>query len=214
MELMKNALHLNSEALDASLRIEAGKAGAVFVDLDETILAGTVVDLSDEELENNPLIQETLNLIYQAKGLGIPVVMITRNNEKHINRFFSANPYLRGLFDEIIPCEIGQKSSPIKNCLKEKQIDPKNAVFIDDTSGELMDVERNTEGVHAFHPNQTNQIDLKNLEPENTEDLSQLTRKELISLLKKTPFLDERRKIIELLKSGSFADADQVKLAA
>ena len=142
---------------------EAGadlSAKAVFVDLDETFLEGTVVNMTDEELEAAEIKYRTLSLIMSAVSKGIPVIMVTRNNHTMIDRFFNAKPYLRGLFKELIPCPIGPKSGPIKAYMEQNGISPKQAIFLDDTSVELDDVRKNVEGILATHPDTADMISL------------------------------------------------------
>jgi predicted enzyme involved in methoxymalonyl-ACP biosynthesis len=208
---MKNALHPNFEAPDASLEIEAG---VLFVDLDETFLDGTVTRMTDEELENANLISGVLSKIQQAKTMGIPVVMVTRNNHSLIERFFEAKPQTRSLFDEAIACEVGQKSSAIQSYLNKNGITSKKALFADDTAGERSDVSRNTKGVRAIHPNEADNIILKRVYIKTTEDLRKLSREKLIVLLKKTHDPNEREKVEEILKSDFFMEPNDINLAA
>jgi predicted enzyme involved in methoxymalonyl-ACP biosynthesis len=135
-------------------------AKAVFVDLDETFLEGTVVNMTDEELEAAEIKYRTLSLIMSAVSRGIPVIMVTRNNHAMIERFFRAKPYLRGLFKEEIACPIGPKSEPIKAYMGKNGISPEEAIFLDDTSGELDDVRKNVEGILAAHPDTADRISL------------------------------------------------------
>ena len=208
---MKNALHPNLENQISPNGIEAE---VFFVDLDETLLDGTVIRMTDEELENAELISEILSKIHQAKTLGISLVMVTRNSNKLIERFFAAKPQTRALFDEAIACEVGQKSSAIKSYLNKNGVASKKAIFADDTAGELSDVAQNTEAVCAIHPNEANQITLKRATIRTTEDLCKLSKKGLIRIFNETPNQNERARIKEILKSEFFAEPDDIKLAA
>jgi hypothetical protein len=152
---MKSPIHPNHSPFDPLAEV---RAGVLFVDLDETVLDGTVTCMTDEELINADLIQSTIRLIHSIRNIGIPVVMVTRNNYDAIDRFFNAKPELRHLFDDEIACEIGKKSEPINSYLIRNNI--KKALFVDDTGFERMDVERSTEEVIALHPNEADKVNL------------------------------------------------------
>lgn len=138
-------------------------ARVVFVDLDETFLEGTVCMMSDEELQNAEVNQTVLSMILRAKSKGLPVVLLTRNNPELIERFFAAKPEYRYLFDEEIS-SYGQKSDDINNYCRRNGIQPDEALFADDTQGELDDVTRNCEGSKAVMPNQTGDVSFDNHE--------------------------------------------------
>jgi len=204
---MGELFHPNIEHSSSPTEVQAG---VIFVDLDKTFLDGTVINMTDEELVNAGLIANTLTLVRRANDLGIPVVMVTRNSMELIERFFAAKPELRCLFDETIPCETGQKSEPIKSFLTNNQIDPKKAIFVDDTAGELADVESNSEGTIAIKPQETGDINLKSADAETSLTKIEV-RKKIKRLLALYPLM--RQKIVNWLKS-SFADADYVNLTA
>jgi|GEM_PF-3212074 len=208
---MKNALHPNGEPLYASKAVEAE---VLFVDLDETFLDGTVTSLSDEELLTCPLICETLDLIHQAKAMGIPVVLVTRNNEEGIERFFRTRPQLRDLFDELIACETGGKSDPIKTYMESRRIDPQKALFLDDTLGERDEVKMNAKGVQAFNPDNVRQLNLKRVPVEEAEDVQNTTRGKLLKRFKETPYPEERKQIKIILQSRFHMEAYEINLAA
>jgi len=206
---MRNTLS-KVETLRTSIEIEAG---ILFADLDLTLFDGIVIDSSDEELENAPLIAETISLIHKAKALGMRIVMVTRNSLELIERFFGAKPQLRALFDEIIACEVGQKSSPIKESLAKNNIAPQHALFVDDTGGERADVEGNIPGMLALSPESVGKIQLKQIEPETYFTKAKAVREKVIELLKKPFSSNVRIKIKELLESPFLTHADQVLFA-
>ena len=161
-------------------------AKAVFVDLDETFFEGTVVNMTDEEIVQAEIKEKTLDFIVNARNRGMPVVMVTRNSHEMIERFFRAKPELRYLFTEEIACESGPKSAPIKAYLERNNISPSEAVFLDDTAGELYDVRRNVEGILAAHPDYADKITLKD------EDLyiPDIRKKLRMSLFLSLPYAD------------------------
>jgi hypothetical protein len=154
---MNNAPNIHREDLGFSHEVEAG---VLFADLDETILNGTAVRMSNEEIKKAGLIDDTVKKIYQARMLGIKVVMATRNTRETIERVLMLRPDLDRMFNDTLSC-LGTKSSQIKSYLQSERISPKKAVFIDDTEGELADVERNTDGVIALKTGKTDYLTLK-----------------------------------------------------
>lgn len=166
---MKITPQLHCEAPSSSNEV---RAEVLFVDLDETILDGTVCEMSDEELDEAGVIQATINLIQKAKAQGIPVVMVTRNKNHHIDRFFESKPELRSLFDEIISCQ-GEKSHLINCDLLSRGINPEHSLFIDDNPTEIEDV--GSLGVQTILPQSTDQIVL--VKPKITEEkVTDITR--------------------------------------
>ena len=204
---MGEIFHPNIEHLSSPSEVQAG---ALFVDLDETFLDGTVVNMTDEELENAGLISKTLSVVRKANDLGIPVVMVTRNSMPLINRFFTAKPGLRSLFSETIPCETGQKSEPIKNFLEINNIDPERAIFLDDTSGERDDVKNNSNGTIALDPDNADNINLKTIDIQKKLKEKEV-RKKIESLLAFNPRF--RHNIVKNLQLP-LADANYINLAA
>jgi hypothetical protein len=192
---------------------EAGagiSAKAVFVDLDKTFLDGTVISMTDEELSNAELIESTIALIRQAKNSGIPVIMVTRNSARLIDRLFAIRPELRSYFDEIIPCPTGRKSEPIKKYLEEKRISPKRAIFLDDTCGERYDVAMNVQGVTALHPDSACGINIK--PPDIYTEMEKKRQRIEKLLVLHDPI--RRRMIANRLKPLFLADTDYIDLAA
>lgn len=166
---MKITPQLHCEAPSTSNEV---RAEVLFVDLDETLLDGTVCEMSDEELDEAGIIQYTINLIQQAKAQGIQVVMVTRNKNHHIDRFFESKPELRSLFDEIISCQ-GEKSHLINCDLLSRGIKPENSLFIDDNPTEIDDV--SSLGVKTVMPQNAGNVNLT--KPKITEEkVTDLTR--------------------------------------
>jgi len=166
---MKITPQLHCEAPSSSNEVIAE---VLFVDLDETILDGTVCELSDEELDGAGIIQTTINLMQNAKNLGIPIVMVTRNKNHHIDRFFESKPELRPLFDEVISCQ-GEKSHLINCHLSALGIEPDKSLFIDDNPNEIDDV--GNLGVKTALPQNADDIKLAKSEL-NKEEFTYLTR--------------------------------------
>lgn len=154
---MNNATNIHREDSGFSHEVEAG---VLFVDLDETLIQGTAIRMSDEELMEVGFISDTISKIREAQMLGIKIVMATRNTIETIWRVFDLRPDISAMFNDALSC-LGTKSDKIKSYLKSERIDPENAVFIDDTEGELTDVERNTDGVTAIKTGKTDYLTLK-----------------------------------------------------
>lgn len=152
------------------------EAGVLFVDLDETILDGTVNSLSDEELRNRPLHPATMHLLIRAQMLGMPIIMVTRNDEALYERFFNAFPQMRMLFTEVYGGNFS-KSGPIESVLRRYNLEAHQAIFIDDTGTERSDVENNT-GVLSIHPRDCHQVSFAPLSKERlVENIRKKTTK-------------------------------------
>jgi len=132
---------------------------AFFVDLDLTILNGIACQMSDDELREADFIDPTMDKINSAKALGMPVVIVSRNTRDTLIRVFELHPELAGLFDQVIPTS-NRKSDCINEYLAANDIEPENAVFVDDTAKELTDVAENSEGVQAVNTDQVSSLKL------------------------------------------------------
>lgn len=149
----------NINAPNCSSATASAEVGVLFVDLDETLIEGTAINMSNEEIRKAELIKSTLNKIKQARLLGIKVVMATRNTHETIERVLSLRSDLNAMFNDTLSC-LGTKSDQINNYLQTKRTSPEKAVFIDDTEGELIDVERNS-GVTSIKTGKTDFLTLK-----------------------------------------------------
>ncbi len=176
---MNNAPNIHREDLSSSTEV---RAEVLFVDLDETLLDGTISELSDEELGEANIIQTTMNLIKKAKNLGIPVVMVSRNKPGPIDRFFRFKPELRPLFDDIMPCQ-GDKSHLINCYLSQHGITPENSLFVDDNPNEIDDVK--SLGVKTIYPHNTAGIilDKPKMTEEKVTDLTRYKAKKTLDFL-------------------------------
>ncbi len=184
------------------------EAEVLFVDLDETILDGTVSRLTDGELEKTQLIDETIRKMEQARALSIPIVMVTRNNDEAIGRFFEAYPEMRVFFSETLAVENRRKSEAIDYYLRRTELSVKKAAFIDDTAGERDDVERYVDGIRSSHPNETFNITAAKT------DAVQEERKKLLERFKNTPYPKERKQIKNILESRFQMKTHEINLAA
>ncbi|MBN2096009.1 hypothetical protein JW752_01265 [Candidatus Peregrinibacteria bacterium] len=202
---MPNATPSHLEIAFNSTDVEAE---VLFVDLDETILDGTVSRMTDEELSASRLIGQTLQKIAQAQILCIPVVMVTRNSQKAIDRFFEFHPEMKMCFSETLAVEMGRKSEAINHYLRQNHIQIKKAAFIDDTAGERDDVERNTEGVCSRDPDEAFSITTVK------KDVVREKREKLLKRFKNTPHPDERKRIKAILESRFQMETHEIYLAA
>ena len=174
---MKITPQLHCEAPRASNEV---KASVLFVDLDETLLDGTVGCMLDEELDEADVIYTTFNLIQNARNLGIPVVMVTRNKTRNINRFFESKSELLPLFDDVISCQ-GEKSHLINCYLSAHGIEPENSLFVDDNPVEIDDVK--SIGVKTVYPHNTSNIilDKPKLTKEKVTDITRYKSKRVLN---------------------------------
>lgn len=191
----------------SSMEVEVDE---LVLDLDYTFFDGMVVRMTDEELMEAPLIGAVVALIHQAKALGKPVKMLTRNTPAMIERFFEAKPETRAFFDEIISSTT--KGFDLKANLSKNG--KTRALFVDDTPGERADVDMNTEGVRSIDPAEAGNIKLKKPEIWTKEDLKESSRGEVIKLFEKTTDQSERERIQAVLESDFHVDTDQIELAA
>lgn len=166
--------------------------GALFVDLDETFLKGTVTAMSDGELAEAELDPAVVAKIREALSFGIPVVMCTRNDDRLIERFFQAHPEARALFTDTIPCPTSQKSALIKAWLQAHGLTEEQAAFLDDNAGERGDVERNVKNSQVADPAEAHRVNLRK------------TRRKVVSLF------DHRRR----RWATDTMQTDQIALAA
>jgi carbamoyl-phosphate synthase large subunit len=93
---------------------------SVYIDFDDTILLGDQINL------------QAIQFLYKCVSKGIEIILITRHAgdlSKVLNKY-----RLNDLFDEIIHLKKGEK--------KSSAITHKNAIFIDDSFSERMDVQR------------------------------------------------------------------------
>lgn len=160
---MKKNLSLHREAFTAS-----PEAGVLFVDLDDTLLNGTASLMTDEEIMTAPLIQRTVNAIMRAKSLGIPVVMASRNSLNQLHRVLALRPDIDALFDDILSC-LGLKSDPMNDWMGKKGIRSESALFIDNDTSELKDVEENVAGATLVDATDTGEIQFNKKEEKPTE---------------------------------------------
>lgn len=169
------------EAKQESPRLQAG---VLFVDLDLTLLRENIACYaSDEELINAPLNQDVVALIENARAAGIPVVMATRNDLAQINRVVGLRPDIRVLFDEMLACVSGGKSEKMREYLASHNIPPEQAVFLDDTRGELEEVQRNLEGIRVGEPNESVGIQIEKAEAEVVSITTRQKTAEALSLM-------------------------------
>lgn len=137
--------------------------GALFVDLDETLLRGTVTRMTDEELLTASLDERILSLIRETRMQGLKVVLVTRNQEYQAERFFRAFPEVRSLFSAVFASTSSLKSEPIQEYIRQNDISAARSQFVDDNSSERGDVEDNVKGITAVHP--LHAISLKRIRP-------------------------------------------------
>ncbi len=145
---MMNRSH-HHEALRESATVEVG---VFFPDFDDTVLDGTAMQMTDEELLEATLNSGLLHQIETSRAAGIPVVMVTRNDAAMLERIFRIRPEWRPLFDEVIPCPVQEKSRKILEWLAEHDMDPARAIFADDRDSERRDVDDNVDGCLVFSP--------------------------------------------------------------
>lgn len=158
---MMKAMNSPSSNIETPPISTAIETGVLFVDLDETLLDGTVVGMTDEELAVSGLIDSTVSKIKEVKANGTKVVMVTRNSAELMERFFEAHLETRALFDRTIACETGNKSGAINGDLKRSGSEKKQAYFLDDNGSERNDVETNTENVTTLHPREAATIQFR-----------------------------------------------------
>ena len=183
-------------------RSNEAATGVLFVDLDYTVIEGFAAQMSDEELKNAELIPETVNLMLRAKNQGIPVVMMTRNNDIHIARFLNARPDLADLFDETVACVGVPKSQPIKAYLDKNKIPANQAMFVDDTGYELEDVESNVKGARSIITDSVGLVDIKKPDDRNYLAIIHTIQKTLERSMKALRFPVEIRRKLEKLISN------------
>lgn len=120
LSILKNSYPV---LLDRALKNKYKKSIAfdtVYVDFDDTILLGDQINL------------QAIQFLYKCVSKGIEIILITRHSgdlSKVLNKY-----RLNQLFDEVIHLKQGEK--------KSSAITHKNAIFIDDSFSERMDVQR------------------------------------------------------------------------
>ena len=155
---MKNAFHY-SEASEAS----GTGFGAACFDLDG-VLTDTdrpIHGMTPEEIAALPLNAAVVAKMEQAKAMGIPVVMVTRNDRYWIDQFLAAHSEIAHLFTDTLPCPTGNKSDAIKVWIEAHEIPEEQVFFVDDTLYERNDVERNVEGSQVVDPGEIHSLTLR-----------------------------------------------------
>lgn len=128
--------------------------GALFVDLDETLLEGTVTKMDDNALKRAQLNQNVIYKIRKALSQGMKIALVTRNAPQNADRFFDFFPHVRGLFTAIFASLNAPKSEPIHSFLKQHRLVAEKSEFLDDNLGERDEVEKNITGIRAHHPSE------------------------------------------------------------
>lgn len=190
------------------------QAGLVCIDLDKTLLLdGTAPLMSDDELRFAPLNSEVMILIEQARHQGIPVVMVTRNNQMQIERVFRLRPDIQALFDDALACDGIKKSSAIEGYRAQHNIRDERVIFLDDTDGERTDV-ATIENALVGDPKDVDGVKIEKAERGSATVVSLAARRKIAEALKRAS-PRERQRIHDVLRGRSEpTEADEVLLAA